>query len=291
MRGTGRMMPRHAASVLFKILIVTWVLTPSVAAQEGSPCPPKEALQERGRKYLDDGLTVGRVRSLGIGGLCEVEVLIRGNRQILYTDPKGFVAILGPAVDLEAGRNLTRDALSELNRVSAEEMPALEKLVSFTLGSAERHVYVVADPTCPYCRKANSILKKMAEAGDLSSRYILFPLSDANKPKCVALVCDHKGLAEFEAGYTSDNQCEEGTRRIDEARTLLRRHGVASTPSYIFADGRTWSGVLTEQQLRAQLGLAPKASSEVPPAASPAPAPLSPAGSPTPNAAPTPVPK
>lgn len=88
------------------------------------------------------------------------------------------------------------------------------------------------------------------------------------KEQCVAVICDKKSFDDLEAGYESDNQCAEGVKMVDETIAFLQSKGIGSTPSYIFPDGRSQSGVLEQDPLRQKLGLASRVETAPAPKAS-----------------------
>ena len=94
----------------------------------------------------------------------------------------------------------------------------------------------------------------------------MFPLAmhKGAREQCVAVVCDKKSFEELESGYTSDNQCAEGAKLVDDTVALLSGKGITGTPTYLFGDGRFQSGVLEADALRQRLGLpvAPKPAGE-----------------------------
>lgn len=85
----------------------------------------------------------------------------------------------------------------------------------------------------------------------------MFPLAmhKGAREQCIAVICDKKGFDDLESGYKSDNQCAEGAKMVDGTIALLSGKGISGTPTYIFPDGRTQSGVLEVEVLRQRLGL------------------------------------
>ncbi len=79
------------------------------------------------------------------------------------------------------------------------------------------------------------------------------PMHKGAREQCVAVVCDKKGFEDLENGYTSDNQCADGARLVDDTIALLSSKGISGTPTYIFSDGRFQSGVLEPDALRQRL--------------------------------------
>ena len=98
----------------------------------------------------------------------------------------------------------------------------------------------------------------------------MFPLAmhKGAREQCVAVICDKRSFEELEEGYTSENQCAEGAKLVDDTIALLSSKGVTGTPTYIFPDGRMQSGVLEPDALRQRLGIAAPAKKApgVPPA-------------------------
>jgi len=222
-----------------------------------TPCPEGSAVEAAARRVLDGDVSVGRVRPVGIGGLCEIEVLLRGERRILYTDAAGTVAMLGPLVHLGTGRNLTREALEELNRFSPEDLAALAPAVAFTVGTGTTSFFYVVDPHCRYCKEGQKAIEKLASEGLITARFVFLALNDTSRRECASILCDGKGYPEYLANYSVETPCEAGIKRLNDGVALLRSHGVTSTPTYIFPDGRLHSGWLDEGQLRQALGLPP----------------------------------
>jgi len=98
----------------------------------------------------------------------------------------------------------------------------------------------------------------MAEAGEIQVRVLMFPLDSHPEARgqCIAVICDGKNFHDLHEGYSSDNQCEEGTKKVDETIAFLKSKGIGSTPTYIFSDGLYQSGMLQADVLKNRLGIA-----------------------------------
>jgi thiol:disulfide interchange protein DsbC len=96
------------------------------------------------------------------------------------------------------------------------------------------------------------------------------PMHKGAREACVAVVCDKKGFDDLEGGYTSENQCAEGAKKVDDTIALLSGKGVTGTPTYIMPDGRMQSGVLEADALRQRLGIAAAVKPVAPAAPAPA---------------------
>jgi thiol:disulfide interchange protein DsbC len=95
-------------------------------------------------------------------------------------------------------------------------------------------------------------LKALADKGEVQMKVLMFPLPmhKGAREQCIAVICDKKGFEEFEGGYKSDNQCAEGAKRVDDTIAFLQGKGVGGTPTYVFPDGRTRSGVIEAEELK-----------------------------------------
>ncbi len=109
-------------------------------------CPPAEKVATVLEKAFKQKVEVREIRPAAVEGLCEVLLMVKGKNNIIYTDPGGRYVISGQVLDAEKGRNLTRDALAELNRFTPKEMAKLASLTALTLGDRGPEVYFVTDP-------------------------------------------------------------------------------------------------------------------------------------------------
>jgi thiol:disulfide interchange protein DsbC len=222
-------------------------------------CPPMEKVSANIEKILNKGVDLVNISPTPFDGICEVHVRMKNQDRIFYTDSESKFFFLGQLVDTQSGENLTRESMAKFMRMSPEEMAELSTLVAFSIGKAGQTIYYVTDPQCLYCKQGGKILKKMADAGEITVHFLMFPLDfhKGAKEQCVSVICDKKGVEEFESGYKSENQCAEGTSKVEKTIDLLRKKGISGTPAYIFPNRFFHVGALDENSLRQQLGLPP----------------------------------
>ncbi|NDY42219.1 DsbC family protein [Dissulfurirhabdus thermomarina] len=219
-------------------------------------CPQPAAVRDSLQKAFNRPMTLLSITAGPVEGLCELRVSLNGAKRVLYIDSAGRHLISGQIYDTATGENLTRTAVNDLNRFGPGEMKRLEELVGFRFGKAGAPaLYLVTDPQCPYCKRAEAILKEMAAAGEVEVRVLFFPLSfhKGAKEQAVSILCDKKGLEGLEKGYRSDNQCPGGKQKVEATIGFLREKGITGTPTYIFLDGRFHAGVMQREALRSQL--------------------------------------
>lgn len=237
-------------------------LSGTAAAQ----CPEKQRIEQVVSKFEAPDKRLLDLRPAAYPGLCEAHVQLNGKTHIFYTGPSGDYFLMGQLYDSASGRNVTRETIEAITFFNPEEMNRLADLAAFTSGQKGKVVYYATDPQCPYCKKGVETLQKLAAAGEIQVRFLLYPLASHKgaKEQSISTVCDRKTLEEFENGYRSDNLCAEGTRKIEATTELLSQKGVSGTPTYIFPDRRFHSGLLEEPELRRRLGLATAGSAQKP---------------------------
>ncbi len=220
-------------------------------------CPSKETIQQKVVETFRQDIGVVKIQPSAVPGLCEVQVNVKGQNRILYTDQKGEFLITGQIYRSLDATNITTEAIADLNRFTDSDLRRLEDLTAFTVGSKGKVVYFVTDPQCPYCKKAEKIVVNMAEAGKIQLRVLLFPLRmhKGAKEQCISIICDDKGLEGLHNQYKSENQCQEGKNKIEDTLRFLQQKGITGVPTHIFTDGKYHSGVLKEQAIKKRLGL------------------------------------
>lgn len=221
-----------------------------VMAETKAECPDAMDIQNKIRSMFKKDVEVVGVLQTKIPGLCEIRTKLQNKYNVFYMDMKSEYLFIGNIYEIDTKKNLTKEILYELNRLSKEDMKRLEDLVVFTLGDKGESFYIVTDPDCPYCEMAYPVIKKLAKSGKATVKFLLYPLAfhkDAKK-KAIAITCDNKGFQGLESKYISENQCDEGTFKVEKSIQLMNEIGVNGTPIYIFKSGRIHSGAITDEE-------------------------------------------
>jgi thiol:disulfide interchange protein DsbC len=173
---------------------------------------------------------------------------------------------MGQLYDAASGRNVTRETIEASTFFSPEEMSQLNELSVMSIGTSGKVIYFATDPHCPYCKKGEEILDRIAQSGEVTVRILFFPLDSYkdSRQRSISVICDKKSLEDFHGGYSSENQCADGIRVVDATRQILSQKGVTGTPTYIFPDRRFHTGLLDEAEFRRRLGLAAAAPAKRP---------------------------
>ncbi|MEW6185654.1 MAG: DsbC family protein [Thermodesulfobacteriota bacterium] len=253
-------MKRIAPEIFLLItLILMLSCSPMVFPTPGlAECPQKEKIQQGlQRAFPKLQFELVKISPSEARDLCQVEIKTGGRHHLIYTDRRGDFVLTGNLHEVKTGKNLTQENLLSLNRLTPEDLRQLESLTAFSLGKGKKMVFLITDPQCPFCKQAETLLKKLVEKEDIQVRFILFPLESykGSKEQCISVICDNKGIEGFDSGYRSDNQCPEGIKKIENAAAFMLKKGINSTPTLVFADGLYLSGLPSEEALRSRLGV------------------------------------
>jgi len=241
------------------ILCLFFIITVPFNQASSEDCPSSKAFLETIQSVLKRDVEVRGIRPAAFNGLCEIHVRISGRDNILYTNPGSEYLFFGNLIESKTGKNLTRNALEQYTRLTPDALKRLYSLTAFTIGKGPVELFYATDPQCPYCKKGEKILKKLADADEIKVNFVLYPLSfhKGAKEQCISIICDRKGLHGLETEYQSENQCSEGKNKVEATIEFMKEKGITGTPAYIFTNGIIHSGLLRESNLRERLGLPP----------------------------------
>jgi len=245
---------QKSPAVLLLVLVMTFAACSAMAEEQ--PCPSVTAVHDGIKKVFNRDFQVNEVVVSPIPGICEAHVLVQGRYNILYVDKTGRYFLAGNLIEVASGKNLTREKLQALNKLTSDDIKKLKDLVAFTLGKKGPEFFYVTDPQCPYCKKGLPIIERLAKEGKLKAHVLFYPLSfhRGAKEQAISIICDKKGIKGLESRYQSENQCEKGKKKVEETIALLRAKGVRGTPSYIFMNGKVHVGLIgSEDELLKQV--------------------------------------
>ncbi|MBX6424267.1 thioredoxin fold domain-containing protein [Thermosulfurimonas sp. F29] len=244
--------------VIVMVLLSVAVLWPgSIRAR--SSCPQAESVEQallqiwpraRGR------LRVERVRPLKEWpDFCEAAVSFGGPfRSFVYIHRDGHFAFVGQLLDLKKGENITRKHMASLKVLNPIEILRLEGAVGYIWGeSGGKSVYFIMDPDCPFCKRMLPVLESLVNKKLIRVKVIYYPLEkihpDAGK-KAISLICDQKSPLVLLKEYKPGNMCEEGRKKIEYAKRVLRSLNITAVPVLIRPDGRMLKGQASAARIK-----------------------------------------
>ena len=204
-------------------------------------------------KKFDPNIKILNVGRSEAKYLWRVSIESKGEKGLVYIDlPKKYL-FSGSLIEIQGKKNLTRENLSELNKVDVSKIPLNDALV---LGSrmARHRVIVFDDPECPFCARLYQEMKKVVkERKDIAFYIKMFPLKmhPGAYEKAKAIVCE-KSLAlldsAFEKKPVPPAKCK--TSVVDENIKLGEKLGITGAPTLVLPDGRVMSGYRDAKSLK-----------------------------------------
>lgn len=210
-------------------------------------CPSEKEIKEKVKELVPRNFQVADIKELSqVKGLCQVVIKMGIKPVVFYTDKKADYILVGNLLDLKEKKNLTAEETQKYAKLDKATLRKLEKHVNIVYnGKAKKYIYFISDPDCPFCKKAEPVLKEWADKNNVALKVILFPLPihPQAKDKAVALICDKKGLEDVHNNYTSKNMCEKGKKAVEANLKFLNELGVSGTPTLIGMNGNVIQGL------------------------------------------------
>lgn len=201
--------------------------------------------EEEIRKSLAENMPkvkIGAITKLPYAGLYQVVV---NGTNIIYTDEKGEVGLLGTLLDLKSKTNLTQQEKEKIVAVDFSKLPFDEAIVRVK-GNGKRKLAVFADPQCPYCQ---GLEQELENVNDVTIYTFLMPLDDihpGSKRKAELVWCakdrakawDDMLLHQKEP-RDSNTDCATPIKQIAE---LAPKLWITGTPGIVFPSGKLLLG-------------------------------------------------
>lgn len=175
-------------------------------------------------------------------------------KNIAYTDESGRYMLFGHIFDMEKQRDLTADALDDLNKVDVAQLPIKNSIVRVN-GNGQRKIWLFSDPDCPFCKRLEQELSKIK---NVTIYTFLFPLESLHpeaRAHATAIWCAKdkaKAWDEFmrQGKLPESKSCDTP---IEENLALGESLGINGTPTLFFEDGSRASGAMPAEQIEAKL--------------------------------------
>lgn len=228
---------------------------PDVAAAASTAAPAAKVsdipaqyseLAKKLTKLLSDA-EIQSIRPSGVEGI--VEVLLAGNR-IVYCDLAAKHLFNGHLFELDTQKDLTEQRLSEVTRIDPKELP-LGDAFDVKHGNGKRELYLFEDPDCPFCKKFEEQLPKIA---DVTLHIFLYPLTSIHPhayEHALGVWCakDRQKAWSDKMLKGIDPPAAHCANPIDRNLALGDKLHIDGTPTVIFADGRVHAGTLAADEI------------------------------------------
>lgn len=178
--------------------------------------------------------------------------------QIAYVTNNSKYFIYGTLLNLQNGENITSLESMKYRRIGKNRMQMLKKYTAFSyykgksyfnsIPKAEKYIYFITDPKCPFCHESEPMLQKWADKNDVEIRVVYdpLPIHPNSYQTAVGLYCHKKGWKSLEKAYNTPtylSQCKEGETFIKESTKLAPKVGATGTPTFINQYGEVFIGM------------------------------------------------
>jgi len=191
-----------------------------------------------------DNIGAKIVEKKDLGYIQQIVVKLKnGKKEVGYITKDEKFFIIGQVFDTKTGENLTRKKYEEINKIDVSKIP-LEDAIKLKFGKGTKKLIMIADPDCPFCKRAYKWLKNK----DVEVYLYLFPLNIHPNAysKSVKILCSKnpaKAYDEVEAEKELDvKACKEGENKLKKHILIANKLGVSGTPLFITMEGKKISG-------------------------------------------------
>lgn len=182
--------------------------------------------------------------------LCQIVIQRNGGFNIFYAYPDGKTFIFGDIY--KNGTFLSKATLERIQEKAFKNFQTeIDKVVVFSYKpeGANKYIYMITDPDCPFCEKAKQEVKKWADLKKVEIKVVFFPLETLHpqaKDKAIRAVCSGMTYNDYMNSKWAGQLCNDGTKKIQDSIALMKKINVNGTPSFISFNGKRIVGFYPE---------------------------------------------
>ena len=177
------------------------------------------------------------VEEKDLGSIVQVVIEFpNGAKEVGYITKDNKYLLIGNVIDVQTGENITAKKYRELEKVEISQIP-LDEAIKIKFGNGNKKLIMIADPDCPFCRKAYQYLKNK----DVEVYLFLFPLNIHPEAydKSVKVLCSKDPAKAYDEVENSNqlqiDKCKEGEDKLKRHVLIATKIGVKGTPVFIDA--------------------------------------------------------
>ena len=173
---------------------------------------------------------------------------------IFYVDEKAKYFFSGHLFDLKNEKNLTEERLQEIRnarKVDINSLP-LEYAIQEVKGNGEHKLVIFSDPNCGYCKRLE---KELIHINNVTIYTFLYPILKGSKEISEAIWCSDDKLKSWNSFMLNGTTPTGGNcdAPIDTLLKIGKQHGFNSTPTIVFANGKTVPGMISAEIIEKKL--------------------------------------
>jgi len=246
-------MKRKTISV-FRLLLISWLLIGSTSAF-AFDCKqvtknyllsnlPNSPLT---RNFIKQAKIVHKRK---VDNICECILDVNGRFLPVYVGNDfvvfGKMYSKGVLVSRDIIQKMYEKKDKEFSKLFLKYKKDFDKLAVITYkptSSAKKILYMVTDPLCPYCHKAESKIKDLVKRYNVILKIVLFSVhGPKGKRKAEEAICKNFNLDQYFSDKWRDKQqekigCKKGKEILKQTFNLVGLLGIKGVPTFIFEDG------------------------------------------------------
>lgn len=191
----------------------------------------------------------GKVESVTKAGFLGLyEVYVDGN--IVYTDEKLSVFLIGHLIDPKSMKNITEARLEKLTAIKFSDLP-LDRAIKQVRGDGKRTLVTFEDPNCGYCKRLH---KEIRTLDNVTIYTLLLPmLSEDSLKKSKIIWCSADRVKTWN-DWMIDDKAPAGKDDCDVSvlsknMAFAQKYRIQGTPTMFFADGERVPGAMPLSRL------------------------------------------
>lgn len=195
-----------------------------------------------------------KVESIAKSGYLNLyEVFVDGN--IVYTDDKATIFMLGPLIDAKTMKNVTEERMRKLTAIRFNDLP-LDRAIKQVRGDGRRVLATFEDPNCGYCKRLAKDLQKLDNVTIYTFLYPILSEDSVRKSKQIWCTSDR---AKAWNDWMVDGKAPSGredcdTSAVTRNQEFGRRLNISGTPTIFFGDGERVPGAVPLARIEQKLG-------------------------------------
>lgn len=218
----------------------------------------KERLRSR-LKEARPQLDIASIRDTPVSGIYEV---ISGGG-VYYVTADARYLFSGDMINLEEGRNLTDDRRADIAHEVVRDLDRSDMVVFEPAnGSADNHLTVFTDHTCPYCQRLHEEVLEMVQEYPVEVRYAMYPRagtdsSAADTLRDIWCADDPTGaMTAAKEGRSVPSRASDCSTPLDAHWQAAQQIGVRGTPYIVVGnDGPIVPGYRPKKELLSMIGI------------------------------------
>lgn len=233
-------MSRTGVLAMAAVAVMTFLWQPAVAQE-----PPAAVIAALDK--IVPGIRPDSIELSALPGIYEISI----GPMVIYLSEDGRHLIQGDLVDLDSGKNYTRERRREHRRDSMASVNGRDMVV-FGPEDAKYTVDVFTDIDCPYCVRLHNQMAEYNRLG-IRIRYLAFPragVASSSYDKWVSVWCsDDRQTAMGDAKNGKRIPAKKCDSPVKQQFALGRAVGVRGTPSLILENGHMIPGYVQPRDL------------------------------------------